>query len=443
MTASIAFGLPHNWAFVWRQLPAVVQLLLWIPQISRFVIDGIFLSLFLVFPRPLIRSRWPWVALWAPVLLTLPWRISGFNAMIYPTLNGDNTPFWINQAIFIRSMGYIAAGIALLIVSYRRLADLNQRRRVRVLMTGTVVASVGAIFLVWYFNFVGKGLAVSLVWPEQIAFALLLACPLSFYYAIIRHRIFDIQVIIRQSLQYALARGAILGVVPVLAAAFVVDLALNSEQPLVEIMRARGWIYAGLAGLVMLVYWQRKPWLDALDRRFFRERYDAHQILRDIVKEIGDAKGFEGASLRVVARVEAALHAQFVSLAVRHPNSDDFRSVAWTPSSQVPPPISGDSKLVGLLRVLDKPLEVTLLESGWLADRLPAEEIQVVRQAGIDLLVPIAVNPGRTIYACRSGSVGGDRLRHGSSFGTTSECGGTQENVSRVPGLRHVLRHCF
>ena len=35
MTASVAFGLPHNWAFVWRQLPAAVQLLLWIPQIKR------------------------------------------------------------------------------------------------------------------------------------------------------------------------------------------------------------------------------------------------------------------------------------------------------------------------------------------------------------------------------------------------------------------------
>src|SRR5207302_3623812 len=39
MTASVAFGLPHNWAFVWRQLPAAVQLLLWVSLFMRFVVE--------------------------------------------------------------------------------------------------------------------------------------------------------------------------------------------------------------------------------------------------------------------------------------------------------------------------------------------------------------------------------------------------------------------
>src|SRR5437667_5778749 len=92
MTASLAFGVPHNWAFVWRQLPFAVQLLLWVSQISRFVIDGILLSLFLIFPRRLVRSRWLWLALWTPVLVTLPWRIAGVNLMIHPTAYGDAVP---------------------------------------------------------------------------------------------------------------------------------------------------------------------------------------------------------------------------------------------------------------------------------------------------------------------------------------------------------------
>src|SRR5439155_2834701 len=119
------------------------------------------------------------------------------------------------------------------------------------------------------------GLTVATLWLEQIGFTLLLACPLAFYYAIIRHRAFDIHVIIRQGLQYALARGAVLGVVPLLAAVLVLDLALNSRQPLIEILEARGWVYAGISGLALTSYWQRKRWLGALDRRFFRERYDA------------------------------------------------------------------------------------------------------------------------------------------------------------------------
>src|SRR5205807_9605023 len=124
-------------------------------------------------------------------------------------------------------------------------------------------------------------LAVANAWLDQIGFLLLLACPLSFYYAIIRHRVFDIHIIIRQGLQYALARGTVLGVIPVLAAVLVVDLGFNSQRPLIEILRSRGWIYMGLSGLALLSYSRRKPWLDALDRRFFRERYDAQRVLRD------------------------------------------------------------------------------------------------------------------------------------------------------------------
>src|SRR5262249_53483511 len=36
MAGSVAFGIPSNWAFVWRLLPMPIQLLLWVPQISRF-----------------------------------------------------------------------------------------------------------------------------------------------------------------------------------------------------------------------------------------------------------------------------------------------------------------------------------------------------------------------------------------------------------------------
>src|SRR5439155_346912 len=149
---------------VWRQLPFAVQLLLWVSQISRFVIDGILLSLFLIFPRRLVRSRWLWLALWTPVLVTLPWRIAGVNLMIHPTAYGDAVPAWLNQAIFLRTMLYLTAAIVVLAVSYRQLTSVNEQRRVRVLVAGTAVAFAGSIFLVWYFNFVGKGLAVDNGW---------------------------------------------------------------------------------------------------------------------------------------------------------------------------------------------------------------------------------------------------------------------------------------
>jgi len=394
MTASVAFGLPLNWAVVWRQLPVVVQILLWIPAISRFVIDGILLSLFVIFPRQLFRSRWLWAALWAPVLVTLPWRIIGFNLMIHPVANTTAIPAWLNQAIFVRTIAYLMAAIVILVVGYRRLSSLSERRRVRVLVAGTAVAFAGAIFLVWYFTFIGKGLAVANPWLEQIGFILLLACPLAFYYAIIRHRAFDIHIIIRQGLQYALARGAVLGVVPLLAAALILDLALNSRQPLIEILEARGWVYGGISGLALTSYWQRKRWLGALDRRFFRERYDAQRLLRDVVQEIHESKDFEHLCPRVVARIEEALHPEFVWVMVRQPDDRYYRTIASVPPGQARPPLAADGKLVGLIRLLGKPLETFSSGAAWLEQRLPRPEVAFIRKAGIDLIIPIATNPG-------------------------------------------------
>ena len=227
MTASMVFGLPIGWAVLWRQLPLAVQAFLWIPEISRFVIEGIFVSLFAVFPRRLFRARWPWLVVWVPVLSTLPWRISAFSSMI--SGHPANVPRWFFQATNVRTMLYLAAGVVLLAVTYRRLADLNEKRRVRVLMSGTAVSLLATIPVVWYFAFSGYELSPLYTVIISLFFPFTLACPLAFAYAILRHRVFDIQVIIRQGLQYALARGAVLGVVPALGAILLLDLAINSR----------------------------------------------------------------------------------------------------------------------------------------------------------------------------------------------------------------------
>ncbi len=390
-TASVAFGMPNGWAAVWRQIPLPVQILLWISELSRFVIEGIFLSFFVVFPGRLFHRRWPWIVIWIPVLATLPWRILGFYSVIYRPGHASPVPGWLSEVTFVRTMVYLAFAVVIIFISYHRMADRNQRRRVRVLMVGTAVGLVAAIPVVWTFNFSGYGLD-----PKYFAVAAsfipaVLFCPLTFAYAILRHRIMDIQVIIRQGLQYAFARGAVLGVLPLLGAILIFDLAINSQEPLAHILRLRGWIYAGLGGLAFAAYHRRKPWLEAIDRRFFRERYDAQRLLLEVVEEIREAKSFERVSPRVIARIDKALHPEFVSLMVRRPGEPSYCALASVPAGHAPAPLPADSKIVALARVLGKPLEVMHADSAWLEKRLPLEEITSIRQARIDLIVPIAI----------------------------------------------------
>jgi len=355
-TASIAFDLFGGWAATWRHLPTVVGALLWIPQLSRFVAEGILFTFFATFPRRLFHARWPWVLVWAPVLATLPWRIAAMYSVIYRPGHATGAPEWIFQVGFLRAIVYLVASVAALAVNYR-LADANERRRVRVLIAGTTVGVLAAIAYV-----VSESLGVALTgWMEVAAGLLLpisLVCPLSLAYAILRHRVLGIQVVIRQGVQYALARGVVLGLIPTLVAILALDLVIHRQQPLAAILQARGWIYAGLAALAFALHARRKQWLEALDRRFFRERYDARKILGEVVEEVRAARSLEQVAPRVVSRMEAALHPEFAAILVREPSQAAYRSVASSPVGQAPPPLPAESKLVALIRLLGKAVEV-------------------------------------------------------------------------------------
>lgn len=396
VTASMAFGFPWGWAVVWRAVPAPLQWLLWIPQVSRFVLEGIFLSFFLVFPRSLVTRRWPWLLVWLPVLATLPWRIKGFYGVIYPG-GAEGVPAWILQAGFVRTIVYLLAALVILAVSYRRLLDRNEKRRVQVLMLGTAASAVSAMSMVWIENFIGRAHLQSggfaLLMP--LVFPLTSACPLSLAYAILRHRVLDISLIVRQGLQYFLAREAVIALVPAIGVVLAVDLALNREQPLAQILRSRGWLYAAVAALGGLAYSKRQEWLDAIDRRFFRERYNAQQVLREVLEEVRTARDFARVAPRVAERLQTAFHPEFVAVMVRARGDPAYRPLVWLPAGHAPPPpFAADGKLVGILRVLGKPLEVLHTDAGWLDQRLPSDEAELLRHARVDVLVPIAMTPG-------------------------------------------------
>ncbi|MCJ7504036.1 MAG: protein kinase [Acidobacteriia bacterium] len=392
-TAAVAFGLPDGWAATWRHLPGLLGLLIWIPEISRLVPDAILFTFFTVFPRRVFSARWPWLLIWTPALAFLPWRVLGMYRVVYQPGHATDVPVWVFSAISLRSAVFVMASLAVLILSYRRLEDANHRRRVRVVLTGVLASTLGVVG--WVAIGAGRGVASWLLALQNLLYLLWLAFPLSFAYAILRHRLFDVGVLIRQGLQYAAARGALLSLVPVLVAVMFGDALLHGEQPLLEIVRARGWVYGTLGALALLAHARRRQWLSELDRRFFRERYDAQQLLREVVEEVREAGSFERVAPRVVARIEVALHPEFVALLVREPPESGFRSLAAAPAGQAPASLPAESKLLALLRVLGKPLEVTLTESGWLKQQLPHEETDFLRQARIELVVPVAIDHNR------------------------------------------------
>jgi serine/threonine-protein kinase len=374
-----------------RELPLPLAVLVRAPLASP---GGALLFAFAaIFPRPLFRAWWAWTLVWLPQVGTMAIRA---YYHIYLEYHLVRLPGWLKPVGAL----YLVAAVVVFVGNYRRLQDRNERRRARVVAAGTVALIVAVLpYLVMLSPgapvaklesiFLSPGIFVSLN-------LLSAAFPLSIAYAILRHRAFDISVVIRQGLKYAVARRTLLALLPALGAILVVDLLLHGDQPLGAILRERGWIYAALGGAALLAQKRQRKWMEALDRRFFREQYDAQRLLREVAEQVREAVSFEQAAPRVAAQIEAALHAEFAAVLMRKPQQASYAVVAAAPAGASPPPLPAESKLLHMIRLLGKPVELTLTETGWLKQQLPHEETQFLRQARIEWLIPIAATAGRT-----------------------------------------------
>jgi tRNA A-37 threonylcarbamoyl transferase component Bud32 len=390
--------LPYQIAAIWRSLPALVGFALWIPFASSLAIASVIFTFFATFPRPVIRSRWAWLATWAPAALVLFLQLQFGVRIVYRPDQTAEFVDWttINVAVIA---GYTVAALAMSIIGYRHLTDLTQRRRVRVLVVGSLVGLLSLLPVVsLYWTRPGVYLGSSVfASPVAAGGAILgLALPVSFAYAILRHRLFDIDFIVRRGLQYALARRVLVSIVPAIAAIFLADLWMNRQVALLETLRARLWIYVVLAGLAVVARVQRNHWLDVLDRRFFRERHSAQRLLRGISADIRGAASLEAVASCLVAQIEAALHPQFVALFLGRPPELVYRAVATVPSAVDLPPLSSENRVVGLLRVLQKPIQIRSNDRAWLPRQLPPGEVRWLRRSNIELLVPVRLGGDTT-----------------------------------------------
>jgi tRNA A-37 threonylcarbamoyl transferase component Bud32 len=161
-----------------------------------------------------------------------------------------------------------------------------------------------------------------------------------------------------------------------------------------DVIGARLTIYALLIGVAAYVATRREHWLSALDRRFFRERYNAQRIVRSVAAQLREAGTVESVAPFVVARIEEALHPAFAALMVRSAPGDTFTAAASAPLGAAPPPIPAHWKMVALTRLLSEPLVLTPEADGHLARHLPTVERAFVQASGVELMLPVPGQEG-------------------------------------------------
>ncbi len=363
----------------------------WADLVARLVLPPLFLHFALVFPeRP---NSWAKTDAGRAILpaLYLPAVLLGVARVLVVTRGlADVRSSARLEQIELLAYAYLAlclvGGLALMMRALTRLRSVTARRQLRWIVWGSSVGAVPFVALYVVPFIFGH------VPPHSEYTAVLLGCvPLAFASAIVRYRLMDIEVIIKKAL-------VITAVVLLLAAMYggtlhLVSLILGGD-------RDRSSFWALLATLIVTLV---APWLwnaiqAALDRLYYRERYDYRRALVSFARALNTDLDLGRLSSRLVERVRETLGVDRMALFLYGESgrlspvaSGGFDGAVIRPID--PGSALGQRLLAGQTVVIDDPLP---------ARRLTGEEAADWRAAGLYSFVPCTSNDA-TIAVIASG----------------------------------------
>jgi hypothetical protein len=288
----------------------------------------------------------------------------------------------------------LAALVAVIARNYRVLVDQEQRRRLRWIISGSVFGVV-PLCLVEAGRFLARaaGIDADLDGLRRVAGLLIAVFPIIAAYAVVKHRILGVDVVVRSGLQYLLAANVLRAVVFLPLAVLVVTIASHPNRTVSETLVGNYWslILFGSAALTLRYRGRLSTWLDT---RFFREAYDQEKLLLELVDGIKGQESVIDISRLVSRRLEDALHPERVYVFYRESAGNDMALGSSSHAvDQVPPAIRPDFELLRRLEFRPATIELPLGAT----ERLPELEENWLQRLGVSLLVPISGGTGRLL----------------------------------------------
>lgn len=210
--------------------------------------------------------------------------------------------------------------VVLTLDKLRSASTADARRRLRVLTMGTSIG-VGALLLVFvvlpHFGIQYRGDTVGAFWRMMAGGVIFMIAPFTLAYVVLVQRAMDVRMILRAGTRYLLAKAFLVVLQIALIAVATWRLlipALHKQQPGASDLAGVLIFLLLVAALRMGVRTRAQAWLD---RRFFREAYDAELVLNELSDEV--RRFTETAPLleTVARRVAETLHVSQIAVLLR------------------------------------------------------------------------------------------------------------------------------
>ena len=294
----VLFFLMYSISYTGR-LDAADWTLFWADHLAGLFLPVVYLHFCLSFPERRLRASGLWLvpALYMPALV-----VTGATAMSHALMAGGEetgTLWGIAETVDRVKPLYFgvvfALSFAVLLRSYRRARSIVARRQVKWLVWGTAAGVFP--FLAFYALPFALGREPGLT-MQLVGYGPLALIPLSLAYAVVKHRLMDVELMFRRGLGYVLAVAVIVGLA--LLTVGITDVLW--EEP-------HATLVALLSALVVVLLFTpvKARIMEALDRLSYRERYSSRKALVRLAEDLNADLDLERTSERLLDGIGAAL----------------------------------------------------------------------------------------------------------------------------------------
>jgi len=279
------------------------------------VLIGLFLYLF---PNGRFVPRWMGWMLVPYIVL----EIASIFPPLNSALNANNWSAWVYDFLLLTLVGSVVFSQ---IYRYRRISTPTERQQTKWVLFGIVIALVGMLTL----NLAPLSFSLQSglfnVANDSLFFIVLLAIPLSIGVAMLRSRLYDIDVLINRTLVYgtltAILTLTYVGLILALQSLTHALTGQAGDQPV---------LIVGSTLVIAALFTPLRRRIQALiDRRFYRHKYDAARTLTAFSATLRNEVDLSELREHLVAVVQETMQPSHVSLWLRSPAHDGTQRAPW------------------------------------------------------------------------------------------------------------------
>lgn len=303
----------ESWSPGWREIAMTWHwslVLLW--PVSMFLFGFFFPE-----PFPFWMKMGPHRN-WLPILISAPLVIGAIPQVLVAVR--EMTDYAATQNVYrsyhhfevaLQIYAYCVIGFGFFSSIFTKSAmaiSRDARRRLRLLYWGATISMAPLLLLILFAWIRGKAIEPSpSSWPVGVALLMLLLFPLTLAYVIVVQRAMDVRVVVRQGLQYGLAKTGIriLQILLILVMSYFA-MRLITDRSASMFLKAAVLIAAVIG--VRRITRRADTVRNWVDRRFFREAYNAEQVLSELGDSVRSMVETKPLIETVAARISDTLH---------------------------------------------------------------------------------------------------------------------------------------